>query len=62
MFQIQRGAYVQTDLEWLVHKIWMLKSNFELVGRKFLCLLLFKQPRTQGPNMEAKCPGYEVAL
>ena len=36
MFQIQGGAYFRTDLKWLVQKISMLKSNFKLVGRKFV--------------------------
>ena len=36
MFQIQGSAYFRTDLKWLAHKIWMLKSNFKLVGRKFV--------------------------
>ena len=30
------GAYFQTNLKWLAHKIWMLKSNFKLVVRKFV--------------------------
>ena len=36
MFQIQRDAYFRTDLKRLAHKILMLKSNFKLVGRKFV--------------------------
>ena len=35
-FRIQGGAYFQTNLKWLAHKIWMLKSNFKLVVRKFV--------------------------
>ena len=36
MFRIQGGAYFQTNLKRLAHKIWMLKSNFKLVARKFI--------------------------
>ena len=37
VFRIQGGgAYFQTNLKWLAHKIWMLKSNFKLVVRKFV--------------------------
>ena len=37
MFRIQGGGvYFQTNLKWLAHKIWMLKSNFKLVVRKFV--------------------------
>ena len=36
MFQIQGHAYFRTDLKRLAHKILMLKSNFKLVGRKFV--------------------------
>ena len=36
MFQIQWDAYFRTDLKRLAHKIVMLKSNFKLVGRKFV--------------------------
>ena len=36
MFQIQRDAYFRTVLKRLAHKILMLKSNFKLVGRKFV--------------------------
>ena len=36
MFQIQGGAYFQTDLKRFAHKILMFKSNFKLVGRKFV--------------------------
>ena len=39
-FQVSRimqgGAYFRTNLKWLAHKIWMLKSNFNLVVRKFV--------------------------
>ena len=36
MFQIQGDAYFRTNLKRLAHKILMLKSNFKLVGRKFV--------------------------
>ena len=36
VFRIQGGAHFQTNLKWLAHKIWMLKSNFKLVVRKFV--------------------------
>ena len=36
VFRIQGGAYFQTNLKWLAHKIWMLKSNFNLAVRKFV--------------------------
>ena len=36
MFQIQEDAYFRTDLKQLAHRILMLKSNFKLVGRKFV--------------------------
>ena len=36
MFYTQGGVYFRTDLKWLTYKIWMLKSNFKLVGRKFV--------------------------
>ena len=36
MFLIQGGGYFQTDLKWLAHKIWMLKSDFKLVVQKFV--------------------------
>ena len=36
VFWIQEGAYFQTNLKWLAHKIWMLKSNFKLVVWKFV--------------------------
>ena len=36
VFRIQGGAYFPTNLNWLEHKIWMLKSNFKLVVRKFV--------------------------
>ena len=36
VFRIQEGASFQTNLKWLAHKIWMLKSNFKLVVRKFV--------------------------
>ena len=38
MFKTQGegGAYFEIDLKWLAHEIWMLKSNSELVGRKFV--------------------------
>ena len=36
MFQIQGDAYFRTNLKRLAHKILMLKSNFKLVGRKFI--------------------------
>ena len=47
MFKLQGGAYFRTDLKWLAHKIWMLESNFRLVGRKFVrCfIVLFKISR-----------------
>ena len=31
MLQFQGNAYFRTNLKWLAHKIWMLKSNFKLV-------------------------------
>ena len=36
MFQIQGDAYFRTDLKRLAHNILRLKSNFKLVGRKFV--------------------------
>ena len=36
MFQIQGDVYFRTDLKRLAHKILMLRSNFKLVGRKFV--------------------------
>ena len=36
MFQIQGDAYFRTDLKQLAHKILMFKSNFKLVGQKFV--------------------------
>ena len=35
-FKSNGNAYFQTDLKRLAHKILMLKSNFKLVGRKFI--------------------------
>ena len=29
-------ANFRTDFKWLAHKLWMLKSNFKFVGRKFV--------------------------
>ena len=35
MFRTQGGGCeLSIDLKWLVHKIWMLKTNFKLVGQK----------------------------
>ena len=43
MFQIQEDAYFRTDLKRLAHKIFILKSNFKLVGRKFVrCFIAFQ--------------------
>ena len=36
VFRIQGGAYFRTNLKWFAHKIWMLKSNFMVVVRKFV--------------------------
>ena len=36
VFRIQGGAYFQTSLKWLAHKMCMLKINFKLVVRKFV--------------------------
>ena len=36
IFEIQGDAYFRTDLKQLAHKILMFKSNFKLVGRKFV--------------------------
>ena len=36
MFQIHGDLYFRTDLKRLAHKILMLKSNFKLIGRKFV--------------------------
>ena len=44
MFWIQGGVYFQ--IEWLAHKIWMLKNNFKLVAQKFIrCLITVKKFR-----------------
>ena len=43
MFQIQEDVYFRTDLKRLAHKIFILKSNFKLVGRKFVrCFIAFQ--------------------
>ena len=36
IIQIQGDAYFRTNFKRLAHKILMLKSNFKLVGRKFV--------------------------
>ena len=43
MFQIQGDEYFPADLKRLVHKILMLKSNFKLVGRKFVSCFIALQ-------------------
>ena len=49
MFQIQEVAYVRTDLKRLAHKILMLKSNFKLVGRKFVrCFIAVQNFKKSG--------------
>ena len=49
MFKLQGGAYFRTDLKWLAQKIWMLESNFGLVGRKFVkCFIALQNFKTFG--------------
>ena len=36
MFQIQGDAYFRTDLKCFAHKSLILRSDFKLVGRKFV--------------------------
>ena len=35
-FESRGGGYFQTNLKWLMHKIWMLKSKFKLAVRQFV--------------------------
>ena len=56
MFQIQGDAYFRKDLKRLAHKILMLKSNFELVGRKFVrCFIALQNSKPESKPFKTSC-------